>query len=340
MAKVILIQMLEEANVEILLHALAVGAITEGNQVKGVIIESKSGRHAILAEVVIDASGDADIAASAGAAYEKFPEPLMMTLQGVLANVDCSRAKETSGAKNLDRFNQIVNNAIEQGELIVSEKRILPEMPPLKLMPLSVPDPERVPTKWLRHGEVSGWLESAFGDSTDVFDLTRAELVTRKNLLSILNFYRKYIPGYENAYLSATGTQVGIRESRRIIGEYCLTADQDIGHGLTHPDTIVKCRTGDIRSPATYTPQEFPIFDIPYRCLVPANTNGLLLAGRCISIDHKAASFLSPRDISTCVCLGQAAGTAAALCIRRHIRPRGVSVSDLQQTLRNQGANL
>ena len=340
MAKVILIQMLDEAGVETLLHALAVGTITAGNRVSGIIIESKSGRQAILAEVVIDASGDADIAAYAGSDYEKAPEPLTMTLQGFVANVDCARAKEMSGTKNLDWFNRLVNNAVEQGELIVGEKRVLPELPPTKLMPLSVLDPERIPANWLRHGEVSGWLESTLGDATDVFDLTRAELVTRKNLLSILSFYRKYMPGYENAYLSSTGAQVGIRESRRVRGEYYLTADRDIRQGLTHADAIVKCRAGDVCSPETYTPQRFPVFDIPYRCLVPKTTEGLLVAGRCISIDHKSASFLSPRDISTCICVGQAAGTAAALSVQRHVWPRGVSVSDLRGTLRKQGANL
>ena len=107
-----------------------------------------------------------------------------------------------------------------------------------------------------------------------------------------------------------------------------------------HEDVITKSRMGPLGSLSTYTPETAPVFDIPYRCIVPKVIDNLLVTGRCISIDHKAAMLLSPRDIATCICLGQAAGTAAALSVKSKVRPRELPIAILQQTLKMQGANL
>ena len=171
-------------------------------------------------------------------------------------------------------------------------------------------------------------------------DLTKAELTTRKSLLPILNFFREYVPGYEKAYLSYTATQIGVRESRRVLGDYVLTADKDIEEGLVHEDVITKSRLLPIKGWSAYTPERTPAFDVPYRCIVPKVIDNILVAGRCISIDHKAAVMGAPRDIATCICLGQAAGTAAALSVRSKVRPRELPIADLQRTLKMQGANL
>ena len=338
--KIVLVEMLEEAGAEILLHALVVGALKDDERVTGIIIESKSGRQAILADIVVDASGDADVAAFAGAEYDKADRPLMMSLQGFFGNVDEERASEFFSKNDPGKFNELVDEAARKGELAISQKQVLPEMPPARLSTLKMFDPQRTPSSWYRVGEAGGKLESYFGDCTNVLDLTKAELSTRKSLLPILNFYRKHIPGYERAYLSYTATQIGGRESRRILGEYVLTADKDIKEGLMHEDVITKCRTGSAKSLSEYNPESAPVFDIPYRCLVPKVVDNLLVAGRCISIDHKAATLVSPRDIATCICLGQAAGTAAAQSIASKVRPRELPIDTLQQTLRFQGANL
>ena len=178
------------------------------------------------------------------------------------------------------------------------------------------------------------------GDFLRTLDLTNAEITARRALLPVMNFYRKYVPGYENAYLAYTGTQIGVRESRRVVGGYWLTADKDIANGLKHDDVIAKSRAGSATDLSFYTPQNAPIFDIPYRCIVPKVINGLLIAGRCISIDHKAATLLSPRDVSTCMVLGQVAGTAAALAVKKKIQARNLDISLLQKVLREQGTNI
>ena len=152
----------------------------------------------------------------------------------------------------------------------------------------------------------------------------------RKNILPILNFFRKYVPGYEKTYLSYTATQIGVRESRRVLGDYVLTADKDIKEGLMHADVITKCRGS--------SGGEQSVVDIPYRCIVPKIIDNLLVTGRCISLDHKAA--VQVRGITTCICLGQAAGTAAALSVKGKLRPRELPIAVLQQTLKRQGANL
>jgi len=306
--------------------------------VKGVIIESKSGRQAILADIVVDASGDADVAAFAGAEYDKADKPLMMTLQGFFGNVNPEKASEYAGSDNRGKFNKLVDEAVKRGDLTISEKKVLPELPPFKLFPLIMFDPKKTPANWYRVGEAGGYMESVFGDCTNVLDLTKAELTTRKSLLPILSFFREYVPGYEKAYLSYTATQIGLRESRRVLGGYVLTADKDIKEGLMHEDVITKSRIQAYGSWSAYTPESAPIFDIPYRCIVPKVIDNLLVAGRCVSRDHKAAML--SRDIATCICLGQAAGTAAALSVKSKVRPRELPIAVLQQTLKTQGANL
>ena len=338
--KVLLPEMLKEAGADILLHSLVVDAVREGNEVKGVIVESKSGRQAILADMVIDASGDADVAAAAGAEYEKSDNPLLMTLVAFMANVDVEKAIEYSRPEGNEKFNRLVEKATSNGDLKLSDKRISPSYPLLKVKFPQILDPKKLPPNWHRRGEAGGWFESVHGDCTSVDDLTSAELKTRAAVLPILNFFRKYVPGYENAYLAYSGTQIGLRESRRVIRGYYLTADKDMKEGLKHEDAIVKCRVGINRDLSLLTPERAPVWDIPYRCLVPKSIDGLLVAGRCISIDHKAAAVRSPRDIATCICLGQAAGTAAALSVSQKVKARAIDIRVLQATLKKQGANL
>ena len=172
-AKIVLIEMLEEARAEILLHAFVVGVVKDGKRVKGVIIESKSGRQAILADIVVDASGDADVAAFAGADYDKADEPLMMTLQGYFGNVDPEKAREYTGADNRGKFNKLVDEAVKRGDITISEKQLLPGKPPFKLSSLNILNPKKTPANWHRLGEAGGYMESVFGDCTNALDLTK-----------------------------------------------------------------------------------------------------------------------------------------------------------------------
>ena len=340
-SKVVLADMLEESKAEILLHSFSVDVVKEGNEIKGVIIESKSGRQAILADSVIDASGDADIAAAAGAEYDKAGERLPFSFSFFMANVDIEKAKEYGrhDRESIERLNSLVTKAIKDGNLHISGvTKVLPELPTIRIFSM-VCDDSACPPNWYRRGEAGAWAESLKGDATNVHDLTRAELTAQRTSLERARFFRRYVPGYENSYLAYTNTTMGLRESRRVLGGYFLTADGDMRQGLKHNDVIVKSRTSGLGLP-TYTPERAPVFDIPYRCIVPKVIDGLLVAGRCISVDHKAAMLLSPRDECTCMCLGEAAGTAAALSIKKKVRPRDLDINVLQEALKKQGANL
>jgi hypothetical protein len=178
-------------------------------------------------------------------------------------------------------------------------------------------------------------------DGTDPDDLSRAEIEARDQVRELIPFLRKNCPGLENARLLETGAQVGIRETRHILGDYVLTGD-DVREGRRFADAIARCAYPiDIHDPVGtrgrlegMTGGEF--YDIPYRCLLPRNVDNLLVAGRCLSADHEAAA--SARVIPPCYATGQAAGTAAALSSRDGIPLHHLDVHLLQDTLREQGA--
>jgi hypothetical protein len=180
-------------------------------------------------------------------------------------------------------------------------------------------------------------------DPLDPGDLTRAEIEARLQTMQLLEFFRSRVPGFENARIAATGTQVGIRESRRIVGRYTLTRD-DVLQGR-HFDDAVACSAYpiDIHNPAgtgTTTQRLAPgqSYDIPYRCLVPVNREQLLVAGRCISTTHEALA--STRLTPTVMTLGQAAGTAAALARKRLVRVGDVDTKELRAQLIADGVYL
>jgi hypothetical protein len=325
--------MIKEAGANLLLHSLGVGAILEDKRIKGIFIESKSGREALLSDVVVDATGDGDIAASAGAPYEISDNPLPMTLMVILGNVNLEIAKDyypgSAGWK------EIINKALEAG---LAREAILPERPVAPALPtrfVYLP-PEEAGKNWERTGETHGWAANFRGNCTDIKDLNQAEIETRERLIPLIKFLRSNVPGYEKCYLSATAAQVGTRESRRIIGDYMLTLKQDIDTNRKHSDNICRGRRnrGDSLKDAD------PAFDIPYRCLVPKEIDGLLIAGRCISIDHPAGLVIAIRDGIQTLAIGQAAGTAAALVVRKKMQPREMDVNLLQRTLTSQGMNL
>jgi len=338
MTKYMMQVMLEEVGVNILLHTLAVDVIVEDDVIKGVIIENKSGRRAILAKIVIDATGDGDVAALAGAPYEKAVGRLLpMTLDWRIANADFDKALPV--LKDHVNMNRLIKESIDKEEL--------PYIPALYVLPeqgnqtatinVSMFNYKAGPIKWHRKGEISAWGPHIQADCTDVTDLTKAEIFARDKILPFVYFLRKNVPGCENIYLSQTPFQIGLRESRRIIGEYFLTADKDEIQGVRHRDVI--CRVfmgGHIMTKENLK----SLFDIPYRCIVPLRIDNLFIAGRCISMDHKAASLLEPREENTCMILGDVAGTAAALCIKENVRPRDLNVALLHKRLKERGYNL
>jgi hypothetical protein len=181
-------------------------------------------------------------------------------------------------------------------------------------------------------------------DGTSVEDLTRAELEGGRQVLALLRFLRKYIPGCENAMIAGVAPQIGIRESRRIIGEHVLCLE-DLQTGREFPDAIALYNYPvDIHSAtdAAGGIQEHisiaPIYQVPYRSLIPLGVEQLLVAGRCLSATHEAAAAV--RVMPACFAMGQAAGTAAALSVKAGAPPRHLDVTLLQQRLLEQGAYL
>jgi hypothetical protein len=178
---------------------------------------------------------------------------------------------------------------------------------------------------------------------TDVWDLSYAEWESRRQMRQIASFLRRYVPGFEKAYVVQSGVNVGVRETRRILGDYQLTAD-DILQARKFPDVIARSTYPvDIHNPegrGTMLKRVPPgeAYDIPLRSLVPRGIDGLLVAGRCISGTHEAHS--SYRVMPVSMATGQAAGVCAALAVRQSISPRVVSVADVQGELIRQGANL
>jgi FAD-dependent oxidoreductase family protein len=277
-------QMVEEAKVKLLLHAYACEAIVENKRVTGVTFQSKSGRFAILAKVVIDASGDGDIFTSAGAAYES--EEVLPWLWFTMGGVKNPEATIDAGGWFFHTL---------------GEGRVL--------LPWGAT--ERITRKI---------------DATKPEDLTYAELECRKRVMEEVDRLRREIPGFANAHLCHIADQLGITESRRLVGTYMLGRDD-----VDTPCDDVIAITGH------WTKYE-ALYYIPYRSLLPKEFSNLLVAGRCISVDHRVHH--ATKEIPPCIATGEAAGTAAALAVRGSIDPQHVDVKLLQQRLETHGAIL
>lgn len=303
------VRMLREKDVEILLHTYIVGAIKEGNIVRGVIMENKTGRQAVFARMIIDATGDADVAASANAPFREIKKP--MTLMYNMAGVDVERALGKLG--NWSNLKKLVKGAMETGELPF-DLGIYPEFGA----------PGVHAEELVYDGELNVWSGMLNGMSgIDPWDLTKAEIITREHVMRLTRFLKKKVPGFEKSRIEYTATQVGVRASRQIIGEASPTMDEVRIKKFN--DTVVK----------PYATKEMRL---PYGSILPQNVENLLVAGRCISAEEEAMGQL--RLWPVCSITGQAAGTAAALSLKEGVVPRKLDVSLLQKELVEQGMNL
>jgi len=329
--KTVMLEMLEEAGAGVRLYSFVAGPVMDGRKVAGIITESKSGREVFLAQVVIDATGDGDVASRAGVPFKQGrandgsmqPATIMFKVGGV----DTSKAVFPGGFE--DTFQ------VPEGDLQTLGRKHLPHPAGhVLLYRSSLP------------GVVTCNMTNCTGvDGTKTEDLTRAERICRGQMEAIVGFLRKYVPGFGKCYLLSSASLIGIRETRHFEGEYTLT-DKDILEAKVFDDwAVTKAHfnfdvhslTGaglDETGLQKYFPQERG-YTIPYRCLVPRNIEGLLLAGRNISGTHLAHS--SFRVMPICANMGQAAGIAAALSVRLGVAPRALPVVELQKALRKQG---
>ncbi len=329
--KTTLLEMLQEAGVKLRLYTMAVGVIMNENTIEGIIVESKSGREGILGSIIVDASGDGDIAAKAGVPFVKGrPEDgkmQPMTTMFKVAGVDTERAVLPGSFES--------TYELPEGDLQTLAQEHLP-FPAGHVLLYRSTLPGIITCNMTNCIDVDG---------TKAEDLTEAELVCRSQIGPIVEFLKRFVPGFENCYVISSASHIGVRETRHFEGEYTLT-EQDILEAKVFEDwAVTKAHFNfDVHNLSgagldeTGAQKLFPQqrgYTIPYRCFVPKNVERLLLAGRNISGTHLAHSNF--RVMPICVNMGQAVGIAAALCVSSQITPRELDVTSLQTELTKQG---
>jgi glycine/D-amino acid oxidase-like deaminating enzyme len=309
-----------EAGVKLLYHTLVIDVLMQDGRLAGVIAANKAGLWAIQAHAIIDASGDADVAAAAGVPYEGAKDGPVQSLTTTfqLINVDVERARKVKK----EELHARMGEAIESGDFRLPRREGSVHITPLA------------------HTMVTNMTRVAQVDATDPEQLTAAEIEGRRQAFEYARFLRARVPGYENASIGRLSHQIGVRESRRIQGAYRLSR-QDVLAARKFDDAIAQCGAPieDHHAGAdtlwNYLP-EGETYHIPYRCLLPRSVEGLLVAGRCLSADHDAHA--SVRSMGQCMAMGQAAGAAAALAAQSDCTPSTVDIPTLQSRLRELGA--
>jgi hypothetical protein len=345
--KALLFEMMREAGVSLLLHAYVVDAIREGDAVVGARFATVAGMREYRGRVVIDATADAYVAAAAGVPTQQGddrgrvqPASLMFRLSHVdltkLATyVRMHPDQMRTSLKTHERLAPSLTAVAGLSELWRQAREDGMVDVPRELVSFFIsPYPDEVTVNMTRVVDI---------DPLDPDDLTRAEVEARLQTVQLLRFFRERVPGFENARIAATGTQIGIRESRRIVGRYTLTGE-DVLQGRRFDDAVARSAYPiDIHNPSgsgttTRRLREGESYEIPYRCLVPVDREQLLVAGRCISTTHEALA--STRLTPTVMTLGQAAGTAAALSKTSRVRVADVDPVHLRAELVRDGVDL
>ncbi len=348
--KAVALEMLREAGVEIILHTWVTDVLLEGRRVAGLVVENKSGRTAIPAGAVVDCTGDGDVAARAGAPFERgrpgdqVTQPLTMLF--ALSQVDLDRAEQAGAATR--RNQEVLGSEYWRTHYHCShillkqwQAELDREFPELAgtMIRFNIRD-------W---GEGVYWAGNMLHiprlDASDGDQLTRAEILGRDFVWRLSEFLRGHVPGFERCHLVGTFHQIGVRETRRILGEYYLTYE-DVLEARRFEDGIALCGywvdIHDHKGVWLHIPGQGTqvkaggAYAIPYRCLVPKEVDGVLVAGRCLSASHEAQA--SARVMAQCMAMGEAAGTAAALAVRTGATLRTLDSALLRQTLLERGA--
>ncbi|MGI6610138.1 MAG: FAD-dependent oxidoreductase [Limnochordia bacterium] len=345
-AKLAFDELILDAKVTPLVHTWASDVLLDDGRIDTVIIQNKSGRQAIRARFIIDATGDADVAARAGVPCKKGDAQGLMQPPSLcfrVGGIDVERAQREGFQKGLvaKALNKRMDyNDQEYPNFLWSAPNLFRE--------------DELMLAGVRVTEVDG---------SDGWSLTRAEMEGRRQLQWVLTQLRTHVPGFEDAYVVDIASQIGIRETRRIVGEHVLQ-EEEVLEGVRFPDVIAQGTYPiDIHHPlrrgilfkeidgsmrealedgswrrghwtSDGQPRDTVCYQVPYRCLVPKNRSNLLVAGRCISTTH--ASHGATRVMVNCMQFGQAAGTAAALCVKRELAARDLPVPILHQALAEQ----
>lgn len=361
--KLVLDEMMAEAGVRVLFHTMIAKALVEDDRVVGVVIQSKSGREAVLGTVVVDATGDADVAFSAGvpctAGREQDGKMQPATLKMRVVGVDEDELELFLKDNPKEVFVQAHLKESFDGQIREAPRMSFgPNKGEFKgrcyigfpsLVARAKAEGMAMFTDYIhfhsmsRRGEMMVNMARVNGvDATDVESVSKAEAEGRREAHLLLKLLRKYVPGFANAYLAQTGEHIGIRESRRIIGEHVLT-QEECEKGVLFPDTIATAYSTmlDVHDPAgggftVLRPLPHGV-NVPYGSILPLKRDGLLVAGRCLSATHVAVG--SVRSTHKCMAVGQAAGVAAALSVKHGVQPRRLRAEFVQAELRRQGVN-
>lgn len=358
--KYIALETAVKAGVDFLFHSMTTDTITIQDKVRGVIVENKSGRSAILSRVTIDATGDGDVAAMAGVPFIKGrerdgkmrPITLLFRMGGIDVEKLVRYVKENPSDFTPDPYKNVLRPEKDFYRLVgffslVEETKRRGEIDPSL---------HYVRVECLSSKTAMAMINTTRVyqlDGTSASDLTRGELAARKQMMDLVAAFKKSFPGFEKSFLIDSAPMLGVRETRHVIGDYVLTG-KDIAEKKRFPRLIARSATrvspgGEVHSPdgtegSTHDKRHRGFIDeltwcsVPYDCLLPKGVENLLLAGRCISADHSADGWT--RVQTCCMATGEAAGAAAALALKHGVTPRKVDVTELQKVLRSQGVNL
>jgi hypothetical protein len=340
MVKYVWDELLTAAGVEQLLHAWGATAIVEDGACRGVLLETRAGRRAILAQRVIDTTGDGAVAAAAGVPWEQgdnHGNPWAMSCTKVFRMGNVRWPADHPNAEAMARFDAELKAVVARGEYrspILTQTTRAQDYVRMKLWRLTD-----------RRNELLSVMSRVLKvNPLDPFDFTRAEREGRQQAWECADACRRFAPGFEQAYLLDTSAQIGLRSSRRLRGRATVTA-QDALEFRKYPDGIARSSWDiDVWPADSYTApavdreceayktrharlKSGDYFDIRYGCLVAAGVDNMLMAGRCLSAEHIAESSL--RIQQTCMATGQAAGTAAALSLRAGVTPAALDPGGL-----------
>ncbi len=334
-------QMIAEAGITPLLHCQVVDVIKENGVIKGVITESKSGRAAILAKRVIDATGDADLAARAGCPFRKDPKE---NLETVTVNFGCSGIDLdqflTYRKKNPSSIADWGYQSSQKEEKILSTYLVEPFDKAKEAG--DIPKDIRFESYWGNYtdvGEIPNMNAIHMNniDCTDVWDLTAAEITGRQRVMWAVKALQKHAPGFSKARLRTIGASLGTRESRKIIGDYNLT-EEDVLNQKRFSDSIGIFPEFLDGHKIAILPSTGRYFEVSYRITIPQNVENLLVAGRSVAGDK--ISHAATRQMMCCTVTGQGAGVGAAISLEDNVTPRQVNIAKLQDALKAQGVRL
>lgn len=355
--KVVALELVREAGAHVMFQTLVVEALRDGDRIVGAVVESKSGREVIHAKTVIDCSGDGDVAAMAGVAWEKgrTADGLVQapTLVFRLGGVDDEAFKAACKDPELnyrewlapypELFEQMSHKLDEVDTFVLggfagiierARRAGQADFPQTRVVGVKVNTPNSP-------HEISVVMTRVLGlDPTDVDSMSEAYTRVYAQVPVLVDFFRTWIPGCANAYLLEIAPMLGVRESRRITGDYVLPAE-DLVTGARHPDDVAMGGYHiDIHRPSGSWVESYNVkaYGIPLRSLIAAGVDGLMMAGKCLSATHEAVA--STRVIPICMAQGQAAGTAAALSATTGVPVRDLDPVQLRRLLTEQGAEV